>query len=162
MPYAPARVARGQAAMPERRLSAGIVVVRAAHDGERVLLLRAYKNWDLPKGLVERGEEPRAAAVRETEEETGVADLTFDWGDEFVETEPYARNKVARFYLARTRSERVALGVNPQLGRPEHHEYRWADFTEAYALVSPRLRRVIAWAAAKLARPGPRATNVQP
>lgn len=124
--------------------------MRAAQEGERVLLLRAYKNWDLPKGLVEHGEEPRAAAVRETEEETGIADLTFDWGEQFVETEPYARNKVARFYLARTRTERVVLGVNPQLGRPEHHEYRWADFVEAHALVPPRLERVIAWAARKL------------
>ena len=137
--------------MPERRLSAGIVVVRAAQDGgERVLLLRAYKNWDFPKGVVERGEEPRAAAIRETAEETGIADLTFDWGEEFAETEPYARNKVARFYLARTHSECVVLGVNPLLGRPEHHEYRWVELAEARALVPPRLQRVIAWAASKV------------
>jgi 8-oxo-dGTP pyrophosphatase MutT (NUDIX family) len=143
--------------MADRRLSAGVVVVRAARDGERVLLLRAYKNWDLPKGLVEPGEEPRAAAIRETEEETGIADLTFDWGEEFVETEPYARNKVARFYLARTCTERVVLGVNPRLGRPEHHEYRWLDLAEAHARVPPRLQRVIAWAARKLlAEHGPR------
>jgi len=57
---------------------------------------------------------------------------------------------VARLYLARTRTEHVVLEVKPRLGRTEHHEYRWADFTEAYALVPPRLRRVIAWAAAKL------------
>lgn len=136
--------------MTERRLSAGIVVVRAAPDGERILLLRAYKNWDFPKGLVERGEEPRAAAIRETAEETGIADLSFDWGNEYVETEPYGRNKVARLYLARTHTERVVLGVNPHLSRPEHHEYRWADLAEAHALVPPRLRGVIAWAARKL------------
>lgn len=140
--------------MPKRPLSAGIVAVRATRDGERVLLLRAYKNWDFPKGLVERGEEPRAAAIRETAEETGIADLTFDWGDEYVETEPYARNKVARFYLARTCTERVVLGVNPHLGRPEHHEYRWADFAEAHGLLPPRLRRVIAWARTRLAAAG--------
>jgi 8-oxo-dGTP pyrophosphatase MutT (NUDIX family) len=137
--------------MKERRLSAGIVVVRAAPDGERVLLLRAYRNWDFPKGLVERGEEPRAAAIRETAEETGIEDLAFEWGEDFVETEPYAGNKVARFYLARTRTERVVLRVNPALGRPEHHEYRWVTPTEAHALLGPRLRPVLAWAARKLA-----------
>ncbi len=136
--------------MPERRLSAGIVVARSTYDGERILLLRAYKHWDLPKGVVERGEEPRAAAVRETKEETGIADLAFDWGDEFVETEPYARNKVARFYLARTRTERIVLAVNPHLGRPEHHEYRWVNLAEAHVLVPPRLQPVIEWAACKL------------
>jgi 8-oxo-dGTP pyrophosphatase MutT (NUDIX family) len=137
--------------MSERRLSAGIVVLRAAPDGERVLLLRAYKNWGFPQGLVEPGEDPRAAAIRETAEETGIDDLAFAWGDEFIETAPYARNKVARFYLARTRTERVVLGVNPALGRPEHHEYRWVGFADARALLPPRLHPVLAWAASKLA-----------
>jgi 8-oxo-dGTP pyrophosphatase MutT (NUDIX family) len=134
----------------ERRLSAGIVVVRDTPDGARNLLLRAYKNWDFPKGLVESGEEPRAAAIRETTEETGIEDLAFDWGQEHFDTAPYARNKVARFYLARTRTERVVLGVNPALGRPEHHEFRWVDLAEAYALAPPRLQPVISWAASKL------------
>ena len=136
--------------MAEPRLSAGIVVVRNTPDGARVLMLRAYKNWDFPKGLVEPGEEPRAAAIRETREETGIADLAFEWGDEFFETAPYARNKVARFYLAKTRTEHVVLGVNPALGRPEHHEFRWVDLAEAYALAAPRLQAVISWAASKL------------
>ncbi|HET7132616.1 MAG TPA: NUDIX domain-containing protein [Gammaproteobacteria bacterium] len=136
--------------MTERRLSAGVVVVRDTPDGARILMLRAYKNWDFPKGLVEPGEEPRAAAVRETVEEAGIDDLAFDWGHEHFDTAPYARNKVARFYLARTRVARVVLGVNPQLGRPEHHEFRWVDLAEAYALAPPRLQPVISWAAGKL------------
>jgi len=136
--------------MSERRLSAGVVVVRDTPDGARILLLRAYKNWDFPKGLVEPGEEPRAAAIRETAEETGIADLAFEWGNEYFETQPYARNKVARFYLARTRAERVVLPVNPELGRAEHHEFRWVDLAEAYALAPPRLQAVISWAASKL------------
>lgn len=127
--------------------------MRDSADGLRFLLLRAYRNWDLPKGLVEPGEEPLAAAVRETCEETGLSDLEFEWGREFIETEPYARNKVARYYVARTRSARVTLKVNPVLGRPEHHEYRWVDLTEARALTVPRLQRVLAWAVSKVAEP---------
>jgi 8-oxo-dGTP pyrophosphatase MutT (NUDIX family) len=135
--------------MKSQRLSAGVVVVRETPDGARLLLLRAYRNWDFPKGLVEAGEDPLAAARREAREEAGIDDLAFDWGADYVETEPYAGNKVARYYVARTRIERVKLGVNPALGRPEHHEYRWCDLTEAFALVVPRLQRVVAWAAAQ-------------
>jgi bis(5'-nucleosidyl)-tetraphosphatase len=134
----------------EQRLSAGVVVARDTGQGVRFLLLRAYRNWDFPKGRVEPGEEPLAAAVREAREEADLSDLVFEWGNEFIETEPYARNKVARYYVAKTRSERVTLKVNPELGRPEHHEYRWVDLTEAFSLTVVRLHRVIAWAAGKV------------
>jgi 8-oxo-dGTP pyrophosphatase MutT (NUDIX family) len=139
----------------QQRLSAGVIVVREGRDGTRFLLLRAYRNWDFPKGLVEPGEAPLAAAVREVHEEAGLADLEFEWGTEFVETEPYARNNIARYYLARTRADRVTLMINPALGRPEHHEYRWVELEEALALTVPRLQRVIAWAASKMRRPSP-------
>ena len=137
----------------EQCLSAGVVVVRDSADGTRFLLLRAYRNWDFPKGVVEPGEDPLAAAMREAQEETGLNDLVFEWGTEFVETDPYARNKVARYYLARSRSERVILKVNPELGRPEHHEHRWVDLTEAFTLTVQRIQRVIAWAASRVIRP---------
>jgi 8-oxo-dGTP pyrophosphatase MutT (NUDIX family) len=136
-----------------QRLSAGVVVVRESADGARYLLLRAYCNWDFPKGLVEPGEDPVATAIREAREETGLTDLVFEWGTDFVETEPYARNKIARYYLARTGTQRVILGVNPELGRPEHHEFRWVDLTEAFSLTVRRLQRVIAWAASRVMRP---------
>jgi bis(5'-nucleosidyl)-tetraphosphatase len=133
-------------------LSAGVVVVRETpDDGIRFLMLRAYRNWDFPKGLVERGEKPLAAAIRETTEETGLTDLDFVWGLDYAQTKRYSGNKVARYYLARSRTERVALGVNPELGRPEHHEYRWVSLIDAVALASARLQPVIAWAARKVA-----------
>jgi len=137
----------------EQRLSAGVIVVRENVNGARFLLLRAYRNWDFPKGLVEPGEDPLTAAVRETHEETGLTDLAFEWGTEFIETEPYARNKIARYYVARTLAERIVLRVNPALGRPEHHEYRWVDLTEAFALTVKRHQRVIAWAASRVIAP---------
>ena len=80
------------------------------------------------------------AAVREVGEETGIEDLNFDWGDRFVDTDPYNRGKVARYYLARTVAESVEMGLSPELGRPEHHEYRWVNFDEAYDLSSPRVQ----------------------
>jgi bis(5'-nucleosidyl)-tetraphosphatase len=133
-----------------QRLSAGVAVARETDDGARLLLLRAYRDWDFPKGQVEPGEDSLAAAIRETREEAGIVDLEFVWGEDYIDTVPYARGKVARYYVARTRAERLTLPVNPALGRPEHHEYRWVDLTEAFALTAARLRPVVAWAAGKV------------
>ena len=66
------------------RLSAGIVPVRMIDALPNVLLLRVYRYWDFPKGEVEVGEEPLASAVRELEEETGLVDVEFCWGQEHV------------------------------------------------------------------------------
>lgn len=129
-----------------RRLSSGAVIVRDTGAGWVTLMLRAYRNWDFPKGLVEEGEDPMAAARREVNEETGIRDLEFAWGDRHKETGPYNRGKVARYYLAKTASDAVSLGIAPELGRPEHHEYRWLAFDEAFDIASPRVRDVVQWA----------------
>lgn len=124
------------------------------------LLLRAYKNWDFPKGLVERGEEPLDAALREVREETTLENLIFDWGLGYMDTGPYNKGKISRYYLARSSATKVHLPVNPELGFPEHQEARWVGFDTALAMVSPRLKPVIQWAggiiaAAADAAPGP-------
>jgi len=129
------------------RLSAGVVVLRETAEGWRFLLLRAFNHWDFPKGMVETGEEPRAAAIREVYEESVIDDLDFAWGDAYVETGPYSRGKVARYFIARTSRSDISLPVNPELGRPEHSEYRWVDLDEAQQLVSARVRPVLNWAA---------------
>lgn len=67
--------------------SAGGVVVRWIEGAPHVLLIRdPYRNWGLPKGHLEEGEDARQAAVREVAEETGLAHLelgpelgTIDW-----------------------------------------------------------------------------------
>jgi 8-oxo-dGTP pyrophosphatase MutT (NUDIX family) len=132
--------------------AAGAVVFRRSDRGIRLLLLRAYRNWDFPKGMLEPGEDALAAARREVEEETGLADLDYPFGDEFKETLPYSGNKVARYYLAETGAEKIELPVSPELGRPEHHEYRWASFDEAEELLPPRLAIVLDWAKKTLTR----------
>ena len=129
------------------RLSAGVVVVRQAAGGWRFLLLRAFNHWDFPKGMVEEGEEPLAAAVREVREESLIEDLEFTWGETSTRTGPYSRGKVACYFIAQTRTTEVTLPVNPELGRPEHSEFRWVEYDEALRLVSPRVRPVLHWAA---------------
>jgi 8-oxo-dGTP pyrophosphatase MutT (NUDIX family) len=126
--------------------AAGAVIFRRSDRGIRLLVLRAYKNWDFPKGMIEPGEDALAAARREVLEETGLADLAYPFGEEFKETLPYSGNKVARYYLAETDAEKIELPVSPELGRPEHHEYRWISFDEAEDLLPPRLGVVLEWA----------------
>ncbi len=128
------------------RLSAGVVVVRQAREAWSFLMLRAYRNWDFPKGLVEPGETPLDAARREVREETLIEELEFSWGEVYRETAPYSHKKVARYYLAQTRTEQVSLPVQPDLGRPEHNEWRWVGFDEGLALCSPRLEPIMRWA----------------
>lgn len=59
---------------PEREVSAGGIVFRRDDIGVvRFLLIRdSYDNWGFPKGHLEDGESPADAALRETEEETGL------------------------------------------------------------------------------------------
>lgn len=132
--------------MSDEMLSCGIVLARPADEGLCTLLLRAWHHWDFPKGLREDGEEPLEAAQRELAEETGIRDFEMRWGERYMETGPYSRGKTARYYLAATTIESVTMGPSPETGVPEHHEWRWVSFDEAYDLASPRVRAVVTWA----------------
>jgi 8-oxo-dGTP pyrophosphatase MutT (NUDIX family) len=61
--------------MSRREISAGCVVYRTTEGSLEVALIqpRDRKAWALPKGLIERGEAPEAAARREAQEETGLS-----------------------------------------------------------------------------------------
>jgi 8-oxo-dGTP pyrophosphatase MutT (NUDIX family) len=136
-----------------RRFSAGVVVVHLGGAAVQYLLLRAYKNWDFPKGLVEPGEQPFDAAVREVKEETTLVNLRFDWGKDYMNTGPYNKGKISRYYLARSDDTLIHLPINPELGFPEHQEARWVAFETALNMVSPRLKPVMHWASAIISAP---------
>jgi 8-oxo-dGTP pyrophosphatase MutT (NUDIX family) len=133
-------------------LSAGIVPVLRRPDKKEALylVLRVFKYWDFPKGLVEKNEVPLTAAIRELEEETGIAKVNFPWSQDFVETEPYRGGKVARYYVGEVFSEEVVFGINPGLGHAEHHEFRWVTEKEAVQLLGPRVLNILHWAANKV------------
>ena len=130
--------------------SAGIVPVRKTKNGWLFLILRCYSHWDFPKGGLEPGETPLAAARRECWEESRISELHFKWGYEFQDTNPYTRGKIASYFLAETRQETVELTPNPSTGRAEHDEYRWVGWADAQRMLPPRLSPILDWVAIKM------------
>ncbi|CAG9184958.1 NUDIX domain-containing protein [Cupriavidus pinatubonensis] len=132
--------------MTVAKRSAGLVVMRQFDGQWRCLVLRVYRNWDYPKGQPEPGEELLQTALRETTEETGLSELEFPWGEDYRETAPYSKGKVARLYLALSHHGEVSLPVSPELGRPEHHEFRWVPLGAAHELMPSRFWPILQWA----------------
>ncbi len=118
--------------MAEQEHSAGVVVFRQEGRQTKFLLLfKKYKTeyWDLPKGNIEKGEEPHKTAQREAAEETGITDLTFITGFEEKLTWVYRlegqlRFKTVTYYLAETRIKDVKVSH-------EHIKGDWFTLEEA-------------------------------
>jgi 8-oxo-dGTP pyrophosphatase MutT (NUDIX family) len=85
--------------MKQTSLSSGAIPLKKVGGEWRVLLLRSFKYWDFPKGMVEEGEDPLEAAKREVQEETGLSKFKIPFKNKFIETEPSGKGKVARYYL---------------------------------------------------------------
>ena len=131
-----------------KTISAGAVIFYWENDRPVYLLLRAYGNWDFPKGEIKQEEHPLETAKREVAEETGLTDVIFY--DDVIETPPYGKGKVAMFYIAEAKTKDVFLPISPDLGRPEHHEWKWLPYDDAIALLNERLKAILEWAHQKI------------
>lgn len=128
---------------PREEVSAGGIVFR--RDGERTffLLIRdPYRNWGFPKGHLEDGEDPAAAALREVSEETGLDGLelrapieTIDWTFRFRGRKIH---KVCHFFLMETCQRRAT---------PQEEEgitaCRWASYEQATKMISYENARAV-------------------
>jgi 8-oxo-dGTP pyrophosphatase MutT (NUDIX family) len=140
---------------PRDETSAGGIVFRTEGSEPLYLLIRdSYQNWGFPKGHLENGEQPDAAALREVREETGIAKLelrapveTIDWHFRF---RGRLIHKVCHFFLM----EAADSATKPQ--RAEGiTACRWARYDDATKLLSyANAREVLAHAHALLSRNG--------
>jgi 8-oxo-dGTP pyrophosphatase MutT (NUDIX family) len=78
------------------------------------------------KGKMEKGESAHQTAIRETEEETGITDITFienfeEWIEYNFQYQGELVNKKVVFFLAETKTEDVKISH-------EHQNYAWMDY----------------------------------
>jgi len=122
----------------KKKHRAGVIILKRYADCCRLLGLRIYGSFDLPKGGIDPGEGIFAGALRETQEECGITDLKFEWGYDFCQV----RN--VTLFLATTTQSPV-IKPNPQTGEFEHHAARWLTLDQAEHALHPYLRSVVSW-----------------
>ncbi len=143
--------------MTERReISAGMIIYRRTREGPKFLLLYSGGSyWNFPKGKLIEGERNFRAALREVEEETGIAprDLQFKSHFKVEDHFTYVRNreksrKTVTYYLAETRKHEVRLKIVPPGHQGERHEgYGWFTLRDASKFLrTPNLKRHLKYA----------------
>ena len=119
--------------------------------------------WQMPQGGVDRGEDPATAALRELDEEIGVADKLVDVLEEttdwlYYDFPPDLKRRLGGPYLGQ-RQKWFALRFKGSDGdvrldkhTPEFDAWRWALLDEAPSLIVPFKRPVYEEVAARFNR----------
>ncbi len=128
---------------------AGVGMVVMNDRGQVLAFERAGQRgaWQLPQGGLRKGEQPRDAALRELEEETGLGPGEVELRDEHpgwlaYELPPEARSgktgrgQVHKWFLFRLIAEPAAIELGPE-GQREFDRARWMTLRELAALCWP-------------------------
>ena len=110
--------------------SSGVVLFRKENDKILFLLLHYPSgHWDFVKGKMEEGETPHETAIRETQEETGIADVKFldnfeEWIQYNFQYQGELVQKKVVFFLGETKTKDITISN-------EHLNFTWMDYTTA-------------------------------
>ena len=120
----------------KKECSSGAVVFILSDGKPLYLLLKNDQTnyWDFPKGKIEEGETREQTAIREIKEESGLdVDLIDGFSDVikymYTSKEGVIISKEVTFFLAKSPTDTVILS-------PEHGEYQWLPFKDAYKRIT--------------------------
>lgn len=103
--------------------------------------------WQMPQGGIDDGEDPKAAAIRELEEETGVTNATVideyaDWLTYDLPDELYGKvwkgrygGQTMKWYVMRYHG--IDDDINIETAHPEFSTWRWAAMSELEDIIIP-------------------------
>ena len=137
----------------QTQVSAGGLVFRDGSERSVEVVLISVgtpPRWQLPKGLVDRGETPEAAALREVREEAGIEATILEkletveyWYQATVAGQRVRYHKFVHFFLMRYVSGQVTDHDQ------EVNEARWVETAMALELIAFKSERAVLEKAAK-------------
>ncbi len=155
----PTRGARTRGVLRTRRVSPpvgyrrGVGVMLFNRDGQILVAKRRDTDgkpggdaWQMPQGGIDQGEDPRAAALRELEEEIGTANaeivgetktwLLYDLPDDLIGKiwGGRYRGQAQKWFAARFRGADAEIDIGKH-AQPEFSEWKWAPLQELPELI---------------------------
>lgn len=113
--------------------SAGTIVYRTKNNIKEFLLIQGKRKnvWGFPKGHVEKGENVKDTAIRETREEAGINVQLCEGFKHDMHYNP-AKNarKTVTFYIATTKD------TNVRIQKEEIIDYAWLEYDKAMKRLS--------------------------
>ena len=134
-------------------MSTGFLVIRRQPEVS-FLLLRHPDRWDLPKGHLDPGETPAGCALRELEEETGIAreDISIVEGFEFRLVYPVRDRQQPSEMAEKTLLVYLAWLEHPvEVKVSEHGSYRWVAWNPPHRIQQQTIDPLLAYAETFLA-----------
>ena len=108
--------------------------------------------WQMPRGGIENGEDPKVAAIRELEEETGITQaeiiaeyqdwLTYDLPDKLYGKVWKGRygGQTMKWYVMRFYGEDSDINIKTR--HPEFSSWRWVDMNDLQEIIVPFKRDI--------------------
>ena len=108
--------------------------------------------WQMPQGGIDNGEDSKAAAIRELEEETGITQadiiaeypdwLTYDLPDELYGKVWKGRygGQTMKWYVMRFHGEDSDINIKTK--QPEFSSWRWVDMKDLKKIIVPFKRDI--------------------